>query len=303
MEAAIEKRVHYVDINDDCDAVEKVFSNPNYDALAKEAGITALCCIGGTPGLMNVLAKHGTLQMEKATAIHCCWVSMYWGREAPTVTDHMLHCLNGEVTQFLGGTFTKVMPFSGNETIKLLNPIGPIDSIEVSYCGHSEPITLGRFIPGLEEATLKFSCYEQDAINMLEQLAKYGFADQKPVEGLAETPAAYLAKYMASPEGMPYFNITPLYEREAYKGVDPVGVVMQVEVIGESDGQRVRVVHEVHDKGGLTIANSAAIAIEGIVRGEITARGVVAPEACIDTSAFLRRIAEVKGVTLYEEKE
>jgi len=293
IQAAIAQRVHYVDLNDDYDAVEELFSKPDYDAQAKEAGITVLCCIGATPGLTNVLAKYGSQQLEHTKAVHCCFAYNYYGG-IRTVTEHMLHCLTGEVTQFLEGKYVKVKPFGGREVIKFLDPVASIDSVEVYYCGHSEPITLPRFIPGLEEATLKLSCYQPEANTLLSDLVKYGLANRGRVAGLAESPADYIVEYMASPEGAPYFDI---------KMVEGDGLVMQIEVLGESSGQEVRLLYEVHDEVAHSIAGAAAIAIESLIRGEISTKGVVAPEGCIDPVPFLREIAKLPGVTVKEKKE
>jgi lysine 6-dehydrogenase len=293
IQAAIAQKVHYVDLNDDYDAVEELFLRSDYDAQAKQAGITVLCCIGATPGLTNVLAKYGSQQLEQAKAVHCYFAYNYYGG-IRTVTEHMLHCLSGEVTQFLGGKYVKVKPFGGREAIKFLNPVASINSVEAYYCGHSEPITLPRFIPGLEEATLKLSCYQPEANILLSDLVKYGFANRDRIAGLAESPADYIAEYMASPEGAPYFDI---------KMVEGDNLVMQVEVLGESNGQQVRLLYEVHDQVAHTIAGSAAVAIESLIRGEISTKGLVAPEGCIDPVPFLREITQLPGVTLKEKRE
>jgi lysine 6-dehydrogenase len=293
IQAAIARRVHYVDLNDDYDCVEELFLKSDYDAQAKQAGITILCCIGATPGFTNVLAKYGSQQLEHAKAIHCYFAYNYYGG-LRAVTDHMLHCLTGEVTQFLGGRYVRVKPFDGREVIKFLDPVASIDSVEAYYCGHSEPITLPRFIPGLEEATLKLSCYQPEANTLLSDLVKYGFSNRNRVGGLAESPVDYTVEYMTSPQGAPYFDI---------KMIEAEGLVMQVEVLGENHGEQVRLLYEVHDQTAETIAGAAAIAILSLIRGEISAKGLVAPEGCIDPVPFLREVTQLPGVTLKEKRE
>lgn len=292
IEAAIAQKTHYVDINDDYDVAEELFLKSDYDAQAKQAGVTVLCCMGAAPGLSNILSRYGSQQLQRVKAIHIYFSYPYW-RGPASVTDHMLHCLTGEVTQYLGGRYTKVKAFGGKEIIKFLAPSGSMDSVETYYCGHSEPITLPRYIPGVEEVTVKLSCYQPEAKILFHDLVKYGFSNRNSVTGLAESPVDYISQYMASPEGAPYFEME-LTEED--------GLVMQIEVVGESNGQGICLVYEMHDKDARTIAASATIAIEGLIRGEISARGVVAPEGCVDTVSFLPKITRYSGVSLYEKR-
>jgi len=146
----------------------------------------------------------------------------------------------------------------------------------------------------LEEATLKLSCYQPEANTLLSDLVKYGFSNRDRVAGLAESPVDYTVEYMTSPEGAPYFDI---------KMVEAEGLLMQVEVLGENHGEQVRLLYEVHDESAWTIAGAAAIAILSFIRGEISAKGLVAPEGCIDPVPFLREVTQLPGVTLKEKRE
>ncbi len=291
VQAAIAQKVNYVDINDDYDATEELFLNPEYDSQARQAGIIVLSCMGETPGISNVLVRYASEQLERVKAVHICFAYTYW-RLLPAVWRHMLHCLKGEVTQYLGGRYTKVEAFGGQQRIEFLDPVGPR---EVYYLGHSEPITLPRFVAGLEEVTVKCACYQPEANALLRDLVRYGFANQDRVAGGTKSPADFITEYMASPDGKPYFDIG------LAKGLP--GGVMQVEVLGENNGQHVRLVYEVHDQVGRTVSSSAAAAVESLARGQISATGVCAPEGCIDPLPFLGKATKQPGVTLREKKE
>lgn len=290
LEAAIDHKVNYVDISDDFDATTELFTNPEYDRLAKKAGILVLSCIGETPGLSNLFAKYASQQLDRTQAVHITFVYKYW-RVQTSVYRHLFHCLNGDVTQYLGGKWTMVPAFGGQQTVQFLDPVGPRD---VYYLGHSEPITIPRFIKGLEEVTVRCACYQPEANELLRGLVKYGFANQKSLAN-GKSPADFATEYMASPEGEPYFEV---------KMPDLPGGVMQVEVLGTKGKEHIRFVYEVQDDTGHVVGSAAATAVEAVVRGQIRGKGVYAPEGCIDDPApFLAKALQIPGVNVYHRKE
>ncbi len=300
LDAAIACKINYVDICDDYDVCEELFLKPDYDMKAKKAGITALSCMGSAPGITNVIAKLGCQQMERVKAVHVYMAWGYWRLITPAVWRHIFHCLGGEVIQYLGGRYQKIPTLGGRENIKFPEPIG---WLETYYFGHSEAVTLPRFIPGLEEATVKSACYQPEANTLLGNLVKYGFANRERVAGLAEPPVDYISAYIPSQEGAAYFNV----EKSGLEWRDHWGVdgVMQIEVIGENQGIASRRLYELRDaNGNFSTARSLATAVEAMARGEISTKGVLAPEACIDPLPFLRKVMEREpGVSIYERTE
>ncbi len=173
--------------------------------------------------------------------------------------------------------------------------LDPIGTRELYYLGHSEPMTIPRFIKGLDEVTVKAACYQPEVNELLRGLVKYGFANQKSVAG-GKSPADFVTDYMASPEGAAYFDLAM-----------PPGLpggVMQVEVIGTKGSEHVRLVYEVQDEKGHTVGSAAATAVESVARGLIPVKGVYAPEGCIDDpGSFLAKALQIPGVAVYHKKE
>ena len=70
LEAIIEAGVNYVDVCDDHDAAEDLL---RLDQKAKDAGISALICMGTTPGISNVQARVVYDKLDSCDSIKIAW--------------------------------------------------------------------------------------------------------------------------------------------------------------------------------------------------------------------------------------
>lgn len=173
--AAIEAKVPYVSICDDHDAAQEVLA---LDGHAKERGVTILTGAGWTPGLTNILAKKGAAMLDEAKKIHIAWVGALADADGVATVLHALHIFTGDVPTFSHGRQTTVRAGSGKEIVAFPHPIGPVD---VYHTGHPEPITIPRFIPGLDEVTLRGGLTEALVSRLTLMLTRMG---------LTKTPAA-----------------------------------------------------------------------------------------------------------------
>lgn len=146
---AIETGVNYVSICDDHDATEVVLK---LDAKAKKNGITVVSGAGWTPGLTNMMAKKGVSLLDRADQVHVSWAGSSADAEGLAVILHTLHILTGDVPTFKKGEFSQVRAGSDPMMVRFPDPIG---TVKVRHVGHPEPITIPRFIHGLEEVTLR----------------------------------------------------------------------------------------------------------------------------------------------------
>ena len=71
--AAVEAKVNYIDICDDYEATDILFSS-DIDNAAKEAGITVLTGMGSDPGTNNVIVKWYANQLDRVDKIALFWV-------------------------------------------------------------------------------------------------------------------------------------------------------------------------------------------------------------------------------------
>ena len=155
LEACVEARVNYVDICDDYDAAEVLLG---LDVRCREAGITAIICQGASPGITNMMASLGAGKMD-AEAIHTAWVESMMDVGGFVVFWHGFHMATGQVPQYLNGQWVRVPALDGAEELEFLQPLG---RYPVYYLGHSEPVTIPRFIRGLKTVTNKGNMWPKE---------------------------------------------------------------------------------------------------------------------------------------------
>lgn len=254
--AAIEAKVPYVSICDDHDAAQGVFA---LDSVAKERGVTILTGAGWTPGLTNVLAKKGVAMLDQATKVHIAWAGALADADGTASLLHALHIFTGEVPSFTGGRQAMVRAGTGRQIVAFPQPVGPVD---VYHTGHPEPITIPRFIPGLEEVTLRGGLTEDLVRSLTLLLTRMG---------LTRTPAARdrLLRFM-----QPFL---PLIQK--LSGPPRPISAAHVAVHGVKDGKPAVVEMAAVGRMRDLTALPHAVATLMVGRGEVSAPGVIAPEA------------------------
>src|ERR1700742_1636147 len=151
MTAAIEAGCHYLDIDDDWQSTVEAF---DLDEAAKDAGVTAIIGIGGSPGFTNLLAKQGAEGFDSIDSVFTGWSLAHAVVEeepdypptapAPAAVEHWLLECSGKIRAWDGGGDLDAAPGE---------PVG-LDTQEegekpVYTRGHPEPITLPRSLPGI----------------------------------------------------------------------------------------------------------------------------------------------------------
>jgi len=300
IDAAIEARIDYVDINDDHDVAAQLIVDSAYDRRAADAGIKVLIGCGSTPGFTNVLARLGANRLDRVHAIRLCWVVPFVGGSfSPAVWDHLFHMVDGEVTQFLDGRYQKVPAFGGRRDVSFLPPFGTYPAY---FSGHGEPVTLPRFIKGVEEVSIRSYFFPQAGDDLMRALVRLGLGSHERVPGINMSPLDFLTQYAASAAGQAALTVGT--------GDEPFGHASQVEVDGERGGDRVRLIFEQHHfmGDGTTPAQDptsycARLVLEAVLRGEVKSTGVLAPEACLDPEPYVRQVVRETGMVLYEREE
>ena len=303
IDAAIAAKVHYIDINDDHDVAAELVSDPSYDQRARDADTILLIGCGATPGFTNVLAKLGSEKLDKTKSIRLCWVVPFFVQGfSPAIFDHLFHMLSGEVTQFIEGKHQKVPAYSGVKDVEFLPPFR---SYPAYFSGHGEPVTLGHFIPGLEEATIRSCFYPQTADDLMRFLVESAFGSRDEVPGLGLSPMEFITGYAGCAAGQRGLSVD--------QGNDVFGYASQVEVSGERGGNEVRLVYEQHQLlgsnsknqsgGGDPTAVCARLALESLLDGQVSLRGFLAPEACLDAQPYIEAVLAETGITIHEREE
>jgi lysine 6-dehydrogenase len=268
--AAVAAGVNYIDICDDYEGTEVLF-NSEIDALAKQAGITVLTGMGSDPGTNNVLVKWFADHLDRVDDIYLYWVVAI-AELAGAAWDHSLHMTLGQVPQYLDGRLVHVEGGTDVVAEQFLDPLG---TCHVRYVGHPQPLTIPRYIPGVKNVIIKGALIPQWVDELIKEQKETGLLGLEPIE-------------VKGQKVTPYDLALKLWEtipQDRDNGPQSSG--LKVIVKGERDGKRVTYTADMAGRMAPGTGLPASIAALMMDAGDVTVRGVVAPEGCIDPAKFL----------------
>ncbi|MCD4674723.1 MAG: saccharopine dehydrogenase NADP-binding domain-containing protein [Desulfobacula sp.] len=278
--AAVEAKVNYIDICDDYEGTEILF-NSEIDKLAKEAGITVLTGMGSDPGTNNILVKWYADRLDSVDDIYLYWVVSI-AELAGAAWDHSLHMTLGKIPQYIDGKLVHVEGGTEEVAEQFLEPLG---TCHVRYVGHPQPLTLPRYIKGVKNVIIKGALIPLWVDELIQEQKKTGLLGTEPIDikGTKVTPYDIALKLW---ETIP---------EERDNGPQSSG--LKVIVKGEKDGQKVTYTADMVGRMAPGTGLPASIASLMMDAGDVTVKGVVAPEGCIDPAkfigAFLKRGARI----------
>jgi len=281
--AAVEAQVNYIDICDDYEAVPILFSDAAIDQAAKEAGITVLTGMGSDPGTNNVLVKWYANQLDRVDEIHLFWVVSI-AELAGAAWDHSLHMVTGKIPQYLDGKLEYVDGGTGEEIATFLEPLG---TCTVRYVGHPQPITIPRYIEGVKKVVIKGALIPGWVDELIKEQNDTGFLSTEILE-------------VRGTKVVPYDLTLKLWDTIP-KGRDngPNSSGLKVIVKGERKGKQVTYTADMAGRMAPGTGLPASIAALMMDAGEVTVKGVVAPEGCIDPEKFLAALIK-RGARIHQ---
>jgi len=291
--AAIECGVNYVDVCDEFDVAEQLVAAADLDAAARAAGVTVMFGMGFAPGITSLIGRWAVESLDSAHSVDVAMAIPYMVDMGATINEHMLHSMSGEVVQFVDGRMQRVPAWGDPKPFSFEAPFDT--TAYAGYMGHPEGITLGTYVPGLRNATVRFTWFEQAGNEMWQLFERLGLTDPNRLVGLPMSPRQFLAHYMATAEGE-----TGL----AVEWDGQPGTAMQIIADGEIGGEPARAVFETQvvytegASGADPTPHAAAAAVRELLEGRITRTGVMSPEACIDPEPFVTRVLDASGVKL-----
>lgn len=268
VEAAIEAGVNYVSICDDHDAAEAVLE---LDQAAKEKKLKILTGLGWTPGVTNIFARKGYDELDDVEKINVYWAGSAGDSEGLAVILHTIHIFTGNVVSFQNREFLEVKAGSGKELVAFPAPIGKVSTY---HLGHPEPVTLPRYLKGVQEVTLKGGLVE----NYLNGLAKMMVA-----MGFTSTPARKQRLGRMMKKLMPLF---PSDKERSLSGA-------RVDITGTLEGKRVKITYASADHMKRLTGIPLSIGAWMMAQGKIKRLGVYGPEAeeAVNPDEFLQELA------------
>lgn len=147
MAACIEKKVPYLDLDDDEASTRAALA---LDGKAKAAGVSILICCGASPGYTNVMTADAARDMDVVERIDICWVT---GDEGPVpfgraVLDHAIRGFAGPCHTWEHGRAVTHQTFLETDVFDVGNSLG--DAYRFYECAHPEAVTLPRRWPGAD---------------------------------------------------------------------------------------------------------------------------------------------------------
>ena len=280
--AAVEAKVNYIDICDDYEATDILFAS-DIDKAAKEAGITVLTGMGSDPGTNNVIVKWYADQLDRVDEIALFWVVSI-AELAGAAWDHGLHMTIGKIPQFLDGKLEYVEGGTGEETAEFLEPLG---TCQVRYVGHPQPLTIPRYIKGVKKVVVKGVLIPSWVDQLIKEQRETGFLSEEPIEikGIKVTPYDLTLRLW---EAIP---------KNRDKGPSSSG--LKVIVKGERKGKQVTFTADIVGRMAPGTGLPASIAALMLDAGDVTVKGVVAPEGCINPRKFLAAIIQ-RGAKIHQ---
>ncbi len=287
--AAIAAGRPLVDVSDDFAASLDLFG---LDSAARAAGVTIVMGLGASPGVTNILARHGADQLDRVEEIRTSWIMRGSDMGGPALIRHLLFSNTHRAFVFEDGAMREVRPFEdGRETIEY-PVLGPV---EVAHIGHPEPFMLARSFPSLRYADDKATFLPTQVNSLLMELGRVARSGRPvPVGGRLIDPMDFAASYV-------------LEHCRRLEGVSPIGA-LRTEVRGEVGGRAVRRVYAAAGRIGIGTGIPAAIGAMLLAIRKIDQPGVQPPEACIEPEWFLaaldqRHIASIEEQVLDWERE
>ena len=315
MQAAVESGVHYVDAAMDYPLMEQLARGelPEIDRKFKKAGLTALVCCGGLPGVDNVLARYACDKLDQVESIRIrvsgvipqkpqdiisAW-NPGWNPKIALIDQSL------EPVVFENGEYKRYPPFSGREEYDF----SPFGKVLLKYHPHEEVFLLPGFIgKGIKYCDFKFRLDVRAGT-----LVKLGFASDKPIDvkGVKVSPLDVLLRLVPSPVDA-FFA-----EDEAVKQPFDSPRICVIKVKGTKSGEDVEYTIsfdynlytsteerlEVYQKFGtinIYVALPVIVGAKMCVSG-LAEKGIIPPE-CLDPIKFLKLMADMGRPLKFHEE-
>ncbi len=293
MPVAMDLGVHYSDLGGFYD---RTFEQLKYDKKAKDAGITCVLGIGSSPGITNVCGAAGAKRLDSVNdiSIYCTWGTKIKGDSA-AFPSYSIRTVLDEITQEPGivenGVKKKVPVLSGMKEVLMPDPAGKVVAY---YIKHSEPATMADFIgKGTKNVSFRIGFPAND-FSTFKTLAQLGFGSTERMDsgGYSVSPKDFITSmYLKAVESSR--NSSPPMDEFDY---------FRVDIDGKKDGKDASVVFYVKtwndpDKGIPSARDTSvppSIVANWLVKGKISKRGALPPEACIEPEPFFKELAKRK---------
>ena len=303
LKAAIEAKKPYVDI---CDDWKPTLEMLKMDEKAKQAGVTAIVGMGSSPGVTNLMAMIACSKLDKVDDLITAWgygtqegvgtkpIHYVRPREfykkfkampviANAATMHLFYETLEEIPTYRGGKLVEIKP---------LTNAGPLQfpgfkDIYVCHIGHPEPVTLPRVIKANSVSNLMYL-----GTTVTDIIREYTQQISTKEITVNEASIKFAEKVRNLGKEVGFIK--------QFIGFPPS---LSVIATGMKNGKKMKVAiaNNIVPFGGMAGITSVplTLAVDMILNGEITQKGVLTPEEVIlDPMEFFDRYARYCGENL-----
>jgi len=271
--AAIEAGVDYCSICDEWEAADAVIDEFHEEARKKD--VTVVTGLGTSPGLSNVAVRYAAQDVDKVRRADISVFQPLEGGGGPAVVKHLIHIITGDKVVWRGGQRKMIKALSEERVVEFPK----FGELKVWNMGHSEPATIPRYIPCIEEVNFFMGFGPGSGIFV--KPAKWGLFNNKRIADLAARLIAFI---------------------ESKMGGEPEWGAVRMDVWGEKDGKEVhRIIcgiGEMREATGLSLSIGAKMLAKKQILTE--EGGVYAPEGAIEPKTFLDQI-QTGEIQAYED--
>jgi saccharopine dehydrogenase-like NADP-dependent oxidoreductase len=305
MEAALTAGTHYLDhgglsfLDSGHDLTN--FKQMQLNDRFKEAGLTAIVCMGNCVGVSNVMSRYAVDKLDSVETIRIRdgWKDFTKGAPPWLVTwsiDTLLDEFAMNAIIFENGEYKEIPSLSRKEMVNFPEPVG---TQEVYATRHSEQITLPF---SFRNKGIKNVNWMEGGPGFLETkaLADAGFKSNEPVDvdGTKISPRKFLLNLLASRNLLGYPKGVTVDDYETAR----------IEVIGQRDGKKVA--HTIdwlgHAKeewganaGEYLVGVPSSITAQMLAKQQINKKGVLLPENSVDPKTLMTELTK-RGIRITE---
>lgn len=293
--AAVRAGCSFCDLGGNNDVVAQELA---LDAQAKQAGVTVVPDCGLAPGLVSILSAHAIQAMDEVDTLELR-VGGIPQRKGGVLDYSLVFSMEGLINEYVedavvleGGEPRTVPSLEDFETLEWVEPFGTMEAFNTSGGVSTLPETYRGKLRRLNYKTIRWPGHGR----VFQAMKKLGLLSSTPVEveGHPVRPRALLAKVA-----------TPVLDRG-----EPDVILTRVTALGTRNGKALRRVYEMIEypdpEHGLTAmmrttAFPATIVLLMLARGEVTQKGALPQERCVDPRRFLDELAKRQIVVKIQE--
>ncbi|MDP8957493.1 MAG: saccharopine dehydrogenase NADP-binding domain-containing protein [Actinomycetota bacterium] len=257
----------------------------------RDAGLTGVTCVGGSPGITNLLAVLAAREVDSVHAVHVRLGSFDPStKDLPLPIPYSLDTILDEFTlpamAYREARFTEVEPLGEPEEVDFPPPIGRRTAVTTL---HSEVATFpnSKHLKGVHDVTFKIA-FEPGLVERFKLLAAIGLASTEPIQ---------VGDDQVRPRDVLSALGRTLPQAAGTDDVECLRVVVEGERNGEATTVTAESVIQPDPDAGLGAGARdtgipPSIVAQMIANGDIAEPGMFAPEDVVDPDLFFARLEE-----------